>query len=257
MIKKVCACAVWLLLGAVVARSQDTWSTIRPGLETFDGSFADHNTKVTFLLLRCDPKKNQVRIIDTFHEVGRGNSFAAFSVREIQKKTNASLVANAGSTASYSLPAPVGLLEVGGRVISKPNYRAEHAGIICITAQHISILPLLVGVFPSCTDAVQRGPFFSRETKSFAESAEQKYRRTVVAVDGQGRLLILVTRERASLSALASFLYTSPLGLNVQSALNLDGDVSSGLVLAKGSQLVTVGNVDGLNASSIAIYKKD
>jgi hypothetical protein len=77
----------------------------------------------------------------------------------------------------------------------------------------------------------------------------------VVAVDAVGRLLILVTRETTELSAIVSYLFVSSRDLNIQAALNLDGDVSSGLVFASHGKLQTLGNVDGLVASAIAIYQ--
>lgn len=86
-----------------------------------------------------------------------------------------------------------------------------------------------------------------------------RYRRTVVALDHEGRLLLLVTNEKTTLSALAAFLYTSKLDLKVQSALNLDGAASSGMLITidsgQAKQVIT-GNVDGLVASAIAIVEK-
>src|ERR1700722_1827843 len=119
MKKLVCSHIVWLLLCTVTATGQAKWSSIGPGLELADGSLVDKEQSVTFIMIRCDPKKNHVRVIDTFHELRQANSFAAFSVREVRSKTRASIVVNAGSTASYSIPAPVGLLQVGGKIRNK------------------------------------------------------------------------------------------------------------------------------------------
>jgi uncharacterized protein YigE (DUF2233 family) len=257
MTRRVCSWTILFLLCAGGAAGQTIWSTIRPGLELLDGSLTDQGQKVTFVLIRCDPRKNQVRVVDTFHELRKANSFAAFSIREVRNKTGASVVANAGSTASYSVPAPVGLLQIRGKIVSRPNFRAEHGGVLCVNGDHISILPLSSTKLPKCSDAVQRGPFLSRDSVSVSDPSTKRYRRTVAALDTNGRLLILVTRESASLSAIVSYLYVSNLNLNIQFALNLDGDVSSGLVLARDEKLTTLGNVDGLVASAIAIYKKN
>jgi hypothetical protein len=101
------------------------------------------------------------------HELRKANSFAAFSVREVRNKTGASIVVNAGSTASYSIPAPVGLLQIGGQIRNKPNHLAERAGVLCLAGDHVSILPLSSMASTKCIDAVQRGPFPSQERSEF------------------------------------------------------------------------------------------
>jgi uncharacterized protein YigE (DUF2233 family) len=245
---------LWFVLCAVTAAGQTKWSSIGPGLELVDGSLADKDQSVTFIMIRCDPKKHRVRIIDTFHELRKANSFAAFSVREVRNKTGASIVVNAGSTASYSIPAPVGLLQIGGSVRNTPNYRAEHGGVLCLAGDRVSIMPLSSMNSAKCLDAVQRGPFLSLESAKVSDPSPKRYRRTVVAVDSVGRLLILVTRDTTELSAIVSYLFVLSRDLNIQSALNLDGDVSSGLVFSRDDKVQTLGNVDGLVASAIAIY---
>jgi hypothetical protein len=79
----------------------------------------------------------------------------------------------------------------------------------------------------------------------------------VVAIDGDGRLLILVTRENATLLGMSAFLFAASSKLDVRSALNLDGDVVSGLIVAAGSTLTTVGSSDSLVASAIGIFKAE
>ena len=256
MTKIVQACAISLLLVATSAVCQTTWSNLQPGLELLNRSFPDHGETVPFVLLRCNPKKYRVRIIDTLHELGKANSFAAFSLNEIQNKMRALIIVNGGSTSSYSIPAPAGLLQVGGKTVSPPNYLTERAGVLCITRGIVSILPLSRSQ-PRCFDAVQRGPYMSREFLSVPDAPSRRYRRTIAAIDGDGQLLILVTNEKATLSSVAAFLYASNSKLDVRSALNLDGDTSSGLIVATGGDLRTVGNIDRLIASAIAIFKAD
>jgi RHS repeat-associated protein len=186
---------VWLLLCTVIATCQAKWSSIGPGLELADGSLIDKDQNVTFIMIRCDPKKNHVRVIDTFHELRKANSFAAFSVREVRNKTGASIVVNAGSTASYSIPAPVGLLQIGGQIRNKPNHLAERAGVLCLAGDHVSILPLSSMASTKCIDAVQRGPFLSQESLRVSDPFPKRYRRTVVAVDAVGTGNVTVTNE--------------------------------------------------------------
>lgn len=255
MTRLLLATTIWLSMLSAAVSAQDTWVTIRTGLDLLEGTFVDHGQTITFVLVRSDPKRNRLRVIDAYHELGKGSTFAAYSLREIKRKTGATIAVNAGSTASYSLPVPVGLLQIGGRIVSRANLRAEKGGVLCINRDHVSIVPVSATAAQSCVDAVQRGPYLSKESLS-AVDAEQRYRRTLAGVDGDGRLLILVTRESTTLAGVASFLYTSKLNLNVQTALNLDGDRSSGLLVADGKSGIEIGSIDGLIASAIVIQAK-
>jgi uncharacterized protein YigE (DUF2233 family) len=252
MISRLCWCVLCISLLPGTAKAQGSWVTLRPGLEIFNGSFDDHGQEVSFALVRCDPKRKRLRIVDTFHSLGKTNAFAAFSVREVSKKTRATVVVNAGSTATFSLPVPVGLLQVGGNIVSQTNHLAEHSGILCIGQDHVTIVPVSPAAEPDCIDAVQRGPYLTRDSVSVVD-ATHRSRRTAVAVDRYGRLLILVTKDRATEWAINAFLYASKLGLNTETALNLDGDVSSGMTVAIGKMKTEIGNIDGLVASALAI----
>jgi uncharacterized protein YigE (DUF2233 family) len=262
MTKNILICVLWLLPVWPIARAQESWTRIQPGLDLLRGRFEDRGQMISFALVKCDPRKNQVRIIDVFHELGKSNSFSAYSLRAVWHKTGADLVTNAGSTASYSLPAPAGLLQIRGRIVSPLNRQTQNAGILCINRGKVAIVPVAqTGGVPKCTDAVQRGPYLTRESVS-ALDASQRFRRTAAAVDSDGNLLILVTDEGISLAALASFLYTSKLNLRVSAALNLDGAASSGLIATimkstRGESKIVVGSTDGLIASSIAITNKN
>ena len=250
-----CVLDLMLCLAAVQAEGQ--WSSTASGCEVLDASFRDADRRVSFVLVRCDPKRVDVRLVDTSSELGRGNPYAAFSLREVMNKVQASIVVNAGSTASYSVPIPAGLLEVRGKIVQRPKLYVKNAAVLCINRDRVGIVTFSSKAPNDCQDAVQRGPFLSKELSPAGDDSGH-YRRTVAAVDGQGRLLILVTREGATLSSVVSFLYGSDQGLGVLSAMNLDGDASSGLIFARSEGLKEsiVGSVDGLVASAIAIRKR-
>lgn len=249
-----CILVLMLCVGAV--RAEAPWSATASGCEVLDSSFRDADRRVSFVLVRCDPKRVDVRLVDTSSELGKGNPYAAFSLREVMDKVRASIVVNAGSTASYSVPIPAGLLEVRGVIVQPPKFYVKNAAALCINRDRVSIVKISSRAPKGCEDAVQRGPFLSKELSEVDNSG--RYRRTVAAVDGQGRLLILVTRDGATLSSVASFLYGTEHNLGVSSALNLDGDASSGLIFAssEGIKDSVVGSVDGLVASAIAIGKR-
>jgi len=238
-----------------VAQGQ-SWSSLRPGLEIEKGSFVDRGQRVSFVMLRCDTRKRQIRIVDMARELG---SASAFSLAALNNKTKALALVNAGSTASSNFPSPVGWLRINGKDLSKPNFGARQPGVLCISNRQLSIFELSSTRLPSCVDAVQRGPFLPRNFAPIHGFSDGAYRRTIAAVDGGNRLLLLVTNDPASFSAIVSFLYSSQSGLDVQSAFGLDSAASSGLLVSTANpQLpdggIAAGNTNQLIASAIAIY---
>jgi len=255
-----CICVLLMSSFCSVAESQ-TWSTIQPGIERIDGKLSERGGEsVAFVLLRCDPRRNSVRVIDTYHELKTANAYSAFSLREIGSKTGAAIVVNAGSTTSYTFPAPAGLLMAGSKVIHAPSYSSREGvgeGIFCIAHEHLSIVAAPPTGLPKCADAVQRGPLLKRDSLSDTKTSGERHRRTVVALDNVGRLLIIVTKEGATLSSISNLLYTSNINLGTVAALNMDGDSSSGLLIVAKGKPEAIGSVDGLVASAIAIYTRE
>jgi uncharacterized protein YigE (DUF2233 family) len=79
-------------------------------------------------------------------------------------------------------------------------------------------------------------------------------RRTVVAQDNQGRILLLVApRGYLSLHEMARFLAESDLDLNV--ALNLDGGYSTGLWLKAGEQPVEINSLVPVPSVISVVYR--
>lgn len=247
--------ALTLLASLPLVEPQIQWSATKFGCEVAFGSFADREVPVAFAAVRCDPKRVEINIVDTSGALGKNNRYAAFSLREVLAATHSSVAVNAGSTSSFSVPAPAGLLLIHGRLVSRPRPRADGAGVLCIAGVQVRIEELSSSVQESCSDAVQRGPILSQD---FVNNAQSRYRRTVAAVDSQGRFLLVVTKQPTTLSAVHSFLYHSTADLGVRSALNLDGDSSSGLIFGEdeGVKEVVTGTVDGLVASAITIRRR-
>jgi uncharacterized protein YigE (DUF2233 family) len=101
--------------------------------------------------------------------------------------------------------------------------------------------------------ATQSSPMLminGKRTQFNADAASQ--RRTVVAMDKQGRLLFIVSPGEAfSLDELADLLASSDLSL--QTALNLDGGASSALYVNAGNQHIAI---DSLSTLPIVIVVK-
>ena len=259
MITRILLFCIWTFSSAGPSPGQ-SWTTVRPGLDLLRGSFIDQN-KVDFLLLRYDPgKNNRIRIIDTYHEMG-SQPYSEFSVDAIQHKTGAMVVVNAGSTKNLNSPNPAGLLKIKGTVVSALNPETPHGGTLCIgKSGDISIAPLsqkgmsTTSDGTSCRDAVQRGPFLSAQVSSVPDTWRQHFQRTIVATDKDGRLLIMVTQEPASLEAISRYFFGADAKLGTTNLLNMDGAESSGLILRSDATNLEAGNIHGLVASAIAIY---
>jgi uncharacterized protein YigE (DUF2233 family) len=242
-----------LFILAPIARGQNSWRAIQPGLERLDGTFDDYGETVRFVSVRLDPKKQAIRVIDTFHELRAKNALSTFSLREVSDKTHAALVVNAGATTSFSLPAPAGLLPIGGKTIHRASFSNDGtAEILCVEREHVSLIALRPGSPANCVDAVQKGPLLTPHFKS----ARSRNQRTIVALNRDGLVLIFVTLDGTSLSGVSEYLYSPKSALNIQSALNLDGSVSSGMILVSDKRPETIGNVDSLIASAIVISSR-
>jgi uncharacterized protein YigE (DUF2233 family) len=258
-------CILMLFMCAISSRCQK-WTNVAPGLELMRNGILDDQGHITkFTLVRCDLTKHAVKIVDTSGEISKERAFPEFSLNEVMNKTGAAIVSNAGSTTSFTLPQPAGLLQVNGRVLSLlATKSSQFNGVLCIsrvqgaTKTRISILQFSEWNRAQCTDAVQRGPILTADPHSIEDLGTVRSERTVAAVDSDHRLLLLVTNGKASLSAIASFLYSRSANLGIQFALNLDGSSSSGLLLrdiSKGRPSETLaGNIDVLVASAILIY---
>lgn len=236
----------------VTAFGATSFATLRAGIEATWGTFPDNGQSVKFSLVRADPKRVGIRVADTLHELGRGNNLSAFSLRTLGR-AGALVAVNAGSTESYSVPIAAGLLVVRGRTVSPVNRQAAAPGFVCINESRVSVVKLADLDIDNCPFAVQRGPILLPGVRP---GANQPHRRTIVAVDSAGRLLLLVTADRATLGSVYDFL-TSSRDVAIVSAMNMDGDASSGMFVSPtlgGQTPSEVGNIDALVASAIVLY---
>lgn len=251
-----------ILIFPIASLSQE-WMTIRPGLGMLNGKLVDQRLEIEFVLIRYDSKRlNSLHVIDTYNSIA-GKAYSEYSIDEIRRITGATVVVNAGSTKSYNTPNPAGLLKIDGTVVSRIDRGVEHGGLLCISrAGDLSIYEVLQTSDPmqisgsNCVDAVQRGPLLTSRAPYVSETWNQRFRRTVAALDGDGNLYIMVTKDAATLTSVSDYFFGSQSNLRVKTLLNLDGDESSGLVVkgTGGTPSTVVGNVHGLVASALAIY---
>jgi uncharacterized protein YigE (DUF2233 family) len=166
-------------------------------------------------VLRFSPGRFELRLL------GPGEGRRSARVSEMGSAAGALLAVNA----SYFLEdfTPLGLLISGGHVRQKPRkvdwgvffVKDGRAGLV-----HVRDLADTTGL----EFAVQAGPRLVVEGRATALKP-QRARRTMIGIDGQGRVVLAVSVLPLSLSEAADFL----IAQGVVSALNLDGGPSSQL----------------------------
>jgi uncharacterized protein YigE (DUF2233 family) len=185
-------------------------------------------------------------------------SIVDYSLSELNDALTPLAVINGGPTASFARPIPAGLLIANGLLVSRLNPASSRmTGVFWVRGGTVGISSAKAFQTGGLTGAVQAGPIIVSRGQRVVSTAEQlkpKYARSIVAIDRQGRLL-LVTTTSAWLYNVASRLVQSEQagGLDCVAALNLDGADSSGILVRERSGLVTRGTTNSLIASAIGL----
>jgi uncharacterized protein YigE (DUF2233 family) len=202
------------------------WESLRPGLERrvinlFD---SQDNLVESIYLLRLEPEQFEFRL---GYRPGRPQS-----LRDWQAETEALLVVNGGYFTENQIA--TGLIVMDG-VASGVGY-GDFAGMFTVTDAGPDIRWLRERPYSPDEPlryAFQSFPLLVRPDgqPAFPDEDGHRSRRTVVGQDGNGRILFLVANwGHFTLHRLSQWLSQSDLDLHI--ALNLDGGISSGLLLA-------------------------
>lgn len=202
------------------------WQLLQPGLERRMMQLLDGEGRPLerLYLVRLEPNLFKITIA---YRPGEGQSMAAW-----QAETGALLLVNGG----YFTPELVatGRIVVDG-VGSGSSYQG-FGGMLAITADSVDIRSLAERPYDAheaLTYALQSFPMLVKPggELGFPDEDGRRGRRTVVAIDENGRLLfILAPSGSFTLHQLSRYLTESDLQLDI--ALNLDGGTSTGLRLA-------------------------
>ena len=208
------------------------WQQLRPGLERRIIRLVDEDEQLLerLYVVRLEPGLFRVTIA---YRPGEAQSMAAW-----QAETGALLLVNGGFFTEEM--AATGRIVVEG-VGSGTSYQG-FGGMLAITADSVEIRSLVERPYDSneaLQYALQSFPLLVRPggEMGFPEEDNLQGRRTVVALDENGRLLfILAPGGGFTLHELSRYLVESDLGIEV--ALNLDGGTSTGLLLAEPAEEV-------------------
>ena len=206
------------------------WEMLEPGLEIRTASIeAAPGSAVPVTLLRLDPAHYTLRV--------HYDSASPAPISTWQLRTGAQVVVNGGFFTPEN--EPLGLLVVDGQPVGQ-SYQGFGGMLAAIDGamqvRALSQQPYLPG--EAVEQAVQSRPVLiypGGEPADFNFSTEVD-RRTAVAVDTSGRLvIIIVDRVGVSLYTLRDWIAGQDV-FDVHAALNLDGGGSTGLALAAGGE---------------------
>ncbi|MFC2173130.1 phosphodiester glycosidase family protein [Acidobacteriota bacterium] len=209
-----------------------SWTGLDEGLDIQSGTYLSENKQESFDYdaLRIDLARFEIRVIDA-RECCEGPA----SVRQMAKETGALAVVNGGFFDENE--APLGLIIANSRKMNELRpiswwavfYIKKNLPAIALT-RHFKHDQRI-------TQALQSGPRLLVKGRVPGKLKHQVCRRTAVALDKSGRVILVCTREtKVSASLLGRFLGLSEKkgGLGCLDALNLDGGPSSQFYLETG-----------------------
>ena len=208
-----------------------TWQALRPGL-AFGFCEVESATRAgstRLALLRVDPKRYHFRVLSG--EVGD----EGFSAAEWRRKSGALAVFNAGQFTPQH--AYLGLLIQDGRLLTRPvtNLEAllvaepEELGLPQARVIDLQYTALPLPALPY-RQAAQSLMLLDRFGQVRVRRSGKVAHRTLVAEDGQGRILVLISEGKHTLWDLARFIADSGLGL--REVMCMDGGAEAQLVVS-------------------------
>ncbi|HEX7441547.1 MAG TPA: phosphodiester glycosidase family protein [Caldimonas sp.] len=246
------------------------WNPLAPGLE-----FARVDIKSEFLqdltLIRYANAAYQARPFDLRDVVSASQSKGyyappLFSVKELQRSLRqATLIASAGMSKSYSEPLPAGLLRIDG------NTRAPLApkdkildGVVCLAQDgRMSILSEIETGFrrspanvDRCYAGFQAGPVLVADGVPTAQDHKLKTSRVFLGLAAENT--VIGFSALATTAALGCVM-TSPK-LAIANAINLQGDTLGGIGLgapfSSVAPAIGLGNTDATIASALVVESR-
>lgn len=221
---------------ALPATSDSSWSLLKPGLER--------------RVLKIHNAQNQ--LVESIHIWRLDQGYFRFDVafdatpktlETWQKETNASIVLNGGfySTDEERYWAD-GLIVLNGEASGRSF--SGYGGMLAIEESRAEVRWLVEQPYRTgerLQAALQAFPILVKPGGQLGFGAERENhvqaRRTVIAQDRAGRILIIVTPEGYfTLHQLSAFLTGSDLDLDI--ALNLDGGGSTGILVTEPHELI-------------------
>lgn len=223
------------------------WELLRPGLErrAINLRSAENDSRESIYILRIDPAFFR---FDVGYHPGQPQS-----LEQWQAETGALIVVNGGFFTAENIA--TGAIVVNGQA-SGTSYQ-DFGGMLAITAEGPSLRWLPEQPFnpaEGLAAGLQSFPMLVLPGGQLGYPDEDgaRDRRTVIAQDGNGRMLFIIALSGSfTLHRMSRFLIESDL--NIDRALNLDGGTSTGLILSDPAEGIAAYN---LLPAVIAVYPK-
>lgn len=100
------------------------WEQLQPGLaiREINEQIPFDNSIVNIHVVRIDPKKFAIKVIDVFGRIRKGRiQFPVYSLREITHMLNPVAIINGGFSSSYSFPFASGLVLENNKIVGRLN----------------------------------------------------------------------------------------------------------------------------------------
>jgi uncharacterized protein YigE (DUF2233 family) len=213
--------------------------------------------KIEINIAQINPNQVKVRVYSLVSQ-----DAPSYTLGELVNKLKPQAAINGGFSSSYSIPTPTGLLVSNGKTLYRMNVNTVNVvtnGILCV-GQTTSIIMKNDYKKSTCSEALEAGPILISAGKidKRIDELQKKFRikvaeRSVIAIDKQGRLLLIRVNTPLTLSVLANLL--TQKDLDCVSALNLSGSKESGLYINTQGKKFQVGRLDSPIASAIAVFQ--
>jgi hypothetical protein len=237
------------IMDATATAISADWQTLSPGLEIRRLEVAEK----PFLVLRVDLERISLKV---HYDPQNPQTVTGWQAA----LPDALVVANAGFFEPDNTTS--GLLILDGVAVGEsfdPTARyLEHSGMLTIHGEQAEIHLLADCLSSKCTQAeqgVQGLPVLIHDSLPVDFSLpEREARRTVVGIDGDGNLLLIVADEQGiTLGELRDALLAT--NLEMVSALNLDGGPSTGMAVVVEGNTIQVDSVSEVS-SVLALYAR-
>lgn len=213
------------------------WQTAAPGIELrYEDWKSPGDNEDTVTIVRLDLRRVHLSVGYQPDD--------PMSLGDWMKQSHAQVVINGGYFDTQNRPE--GLLVSNGHATGS-SYSGFGGMLAVDAAGHVTLRSLRQQPYDPGSDQLQQATQSSpmlmldgKRTQFNANAASD--RRSVVAMDKQGHLLLIVSPGEAfSLDELADLLASSDLG--IETALNLDGGASTGLYVNAGEQKIRVESI--------------
>lgn len=215
-----------------------------PGMEfaTFRGEPFCRHGSAEIAVLRIDPARLRFRVHHYTNEPDR----VPLDLVQWQQRTGALAVFNAGQY--YPDYSYMGLLVSDGEVVSRrlhPHFKAAFVGSMVQGQPRARVLDLEIEALdprrPAWREVAQSFMLFDRKGQLRARRSNQAANRTIVAEDGEGRILVIATEGGYTLQDFATLLRAQPQ-LQITHAMSMDGGQEAELcVITPGFRYVNFG----------------